>query len=325
MSRQLPRLLSNQRKTKSPYLVANSIILTILVGGIVPFTMYLMQSALKEKLRDESTIHLLQMDFLALRFEQFLKLDNKKPTNSPEAFYECCSKSGKLVQQISNTQSLPRNIDLRQLTIASNTLLGPSHFYSAQENVYQVKNYYDANSDTISPNKLAFYKLNDMQDFLRSLHSDYPAQLYFLMTRTGQLIYSNQPDFKQEDAVAQPIAQKFIKSPITNGQFSYHRSGDEFIAFYKVIPNSNLIYFSVKKRQLLFGSLGTSVSKVYAWAAILIGTLFLLVQIPIRTFLSPKSIDASVNINQRLHSFGDDHHRVTKKFEYDSANVKKIL
>ena len=66
----------------------------------------------------------------------------------------------------------------------------------------------------------------------------------FVLTRGGNLIYTS--DNSTGDPVSKDIVQKYIRSPLWQGQFEYKnadRSGARYQGFFQEVEGTNLVFF----------------------------------------------------------------------------------
>lgn len=107
----------------------------------------------------------------------------------------------------------------------------------------------------------------------------------YMINRAGQTIASN--DERIVNPSERALVQKFILSPLSQGQLKFQEGESKIIGFYREMPNSNLI---------LFGEISESLLIDEVWASVKVGTLYavfailaalMLVQWPLAKLLSP--------------------------------------
>jgi serine phosphatase RsbU (regulator of sigma subunit) len=110
----------------------------------------------------------------------------------------------------------------------------------------------------------------------------------YLVTRQGRVIHTTDPGITIANVAGRPLVQKFIRSPLTQGQLSLTSdAGVAMYGFFYEIPETNIIMFSeVEKDRIVASIYRIARQFLLVLSGILIGTL-LLIQFPLRRIISP--------------------------------------
>lgn len=105
---------------------------------------------------------------------------------------------------------------------------------------------------------------------------------FYIATREGGLVFSNNETIQPATFFNQPLVQKFISSPLRSGQYQINdEKGDGIVAVFYEIPDTNLILFEEIPRSVAFAGLRQAVRDFFIFSIFLIVIASLLIQIPI--------------------------------------------
>lgn len=110
----------------------------------------------------------------------------------------------------------------------------------------------------------------------------------YLVTKEGRLVYSNDKDIGAVNFAARSLVQKFIASPLAQGQMEFEGSkGEPSYGFFREIPGSNIIMFAEVEKAQALSSVITIIWRFLAvLVAILLGIVAIL-QIPLAKLTGP--------------------------------------
>ena len=83
-------------------------------------------------------------------------------------------------------------------------------------------------------------------DFTKWISANIPPDsTVYVITRQGALLYSNQSFINAGNVVSRRLVQKFIKNPVSQGQFEFQNNwGRDTYGFIQEIPRTNVVIFS---------------------------------------------------------------------------------
>ena len=135
----------------------------------------------------------------------------------------------------------------------------------------------------------------------------------YVVNRDGQLLHSTSPDITQGSFGTRPLVQKFIESPLRQGQMEFVTdSGEASYGFFFEIPMSNIVLFSEVEKAKALADIKTIQMR---FILLLVGSLLvvlLLLQILMRRITLP--LREAASLAQKIGSGDFSHKMVTKGF-----------
>jgi serine phosphatase RsbU (regulator of sigma subunit) len=220
----------------------------IMVAGAV-MAFYALSLLREHKLSDTWAIQFLELEQKSHRLTQDILFSVRSTSNIPNRSHEYLefeiSPDEKLVPVAG---LLSDTIDPKDLGFADNKIPG----FLPQMMLLKLSGYIFNCSRT--DREMHCWKIHP-KVFQRHLGLNSPADaLVYVLTREGQLVYSNRESINSGNYFLRPLVQKFIKSPITSGQIEFsQKNGRRDLGFYFEIPESNLIVFAEVDRDRVLG------------------------------------------------------------------------
>jgi serine phosphatase RsbU (regulator of sigma subunit) len=83
-------------------------------------------------------------------------------------------------------------------------------------------------------------------DFAKWVGNNLPQEnKVYAITREGSLLFTNQPGINAGNVVLRKLVQKFVKNPVSQGQFEFkNRFDEETYGFVQELPQTNVVLFS---------------------------------------------------------------------------------
>ena len=110
----------------------------------------------------------------------------------------------------------------------------------------------------------------------------------YLLSRSGQLITSNDPKILPTNVQSRPLVQNFIQASINQGQFRFAGElGEDMIGFYYRLPATNLVFFSENNQSVIYEKVA---ELMFEYALMALVTLIIgiaLLQFPLRYIILP--------------------------------------
>lgn len=110
----------------------------------------------------------------------------------------------------------------------------------------------------------------------------------YLVTREGRLIYTSSPEISGTNVAARPLVQKFIKSPLSQGQQEVTSdAGVALYGFFYEIPGSNVVMFYEVERDRIIATIYKISYQFLLILGGILATTLLLIQFPLRRITGP--------------------------------------
>lgn len=110
----------------------------------------------------------------------------------------------------------------------------------------------------------------------------------YLLTREGSLAYSSDPGITELNVVKRPLVQRFIETPIKQGQFELDEgAGKGMYGFFAEIPGTNIVMFSEMSRAAALAPVRTIVVRFIGVLLLILGGAVVLLQLPLSRVTNP--------------------------------------
>jgi len=234
--------------------ISISVIISIASGGIF-LGVYSSWIIFEQKQRDTWAIMFLELerhaDILSRKIHRFSVTEKKDQVD----IYKIEEDRTLSVIRASTTAKITLDdfgLKGERLSAGYNILqLGGSETYAKIVGEKQAASFHQA---TLPPGR---YLILWPLDFAKWMNHDHVKEnKVYVLTREGKLIFSNHKDVTAANVVSRSLVQKFIKNPVTQGQFEFSDSDDRSMyGFVQEIPNTNVVIFSETPTAVAFAEI----------------------------------------------------------------------
>lgn len=123
----------------------------------------------------------------------------------------------------------------------------------------------------------------------------------YLLTREGSLVYSSNPSITEINVVKRQLVQKFISTPIRQGQMELtDEEGERLYGFFSEIPKTNIVMFSEVTHAAAMAPVRTIVGRFIAVLVMILVGAVVLLQLPLSRITNPlkELADLAKNVGQ---------------------------
>jgi serine phosphatase RsbU (regulator of sigma subunit) len=156
---------------------------------------------------------------------------------------------------------------------------------------------------------------SDLNRFLGMTHKGFRKTTFYVISKQGKLIYTNDLSIREADLVKRELVQKFIAFPINTGQVKVRdkKKGNMF-GFYQEVKGTNLVLFGETQQSVLFDQMFQVAKKFFLVSILILVFTIVAIQWPLRRIINPirellqsaiKVSRGDFNIEARQKSFGE--------------------
>ena len=154
----------------------------------------------------------------------------------------------------------------------------------------------------------------DIESWLGDLLHSPLRHLFYLVTKEGRLVYSNDPHITQITFENRPLVQRFISAPFQQGQLEFEGALGPSYGFYYQIPRTNVLMFSETARRVVLSTVYTTAVRFLMALGAILGLVTLLLHYPLSSLTMPiqelarlaKQVgDGNFDVRPRNRGFGE--------------------
>lgn len=114
--------------------------------------------------------------------------------------------------------------------------------------------------------------------FKRVLKTKEDVSLY-LTTRDGKVVYANDPNVTTASLESRNFVKKYIRSPLTEGQFKIGEGSDLIHSFFTSVPGTNLVLFGELPQKNIYNEISGIMANILMVSAVIILLVILIVNL----------------------------------------------
>lgn len=304
---------SSLRQRLSFTMIATGLVLltSLIISGVVSY--YSIDTLRANKTVDTWAIMFLELERQGYILQKFL-----------EGYRPIADSRNKAVSEIDLESSADGILDLRErqvrflkgFTVRSmrkDTIVKDEKLLVEGINIVKIQGETYLARYEVNSKKLYVWKLDRQALPLSIRKNDVSTQ--YVLTRDAKLVFANSHKVSELNAQKRPLVQKFIQTPLKQGQLEFTDSdGEQSYGFYYEVPGTNLVKFSEAKKNSVLKVVTEMMWKLIGFAIAIIVVSLLLLQFPMNQILAPVNELAGLakrvgegdfNVTTRLKSFGE--------------------
>ncbi len=151
--------------------------------------------------------------------------------------------------------------------------------------------------------------------FDHSLAPDEKKNTFYLVTREGRLVYTNHSDINAGNYMKRPLIQKFVNSPIRQGQVDFDGEDGPSYGFFFEVPDTNLLMFAETSKRVALAPVRAIALNYALTILFVLGVVALAIQVPITNYvvaplrelvqMADEVGDGNFDINVRRQGLGE--------------------
>lgn len=145
--------------------------------------------------------------------------------------------------------------------------------------------------------------------------ADDKKNTFYLLTREGRLVYTNHSDITAGNYMSRPLVQKFINSPVRQGQVDFDGEDGPSYGFFFEVPETNLLMFAETSKRVALAPVRAIATNYALTILFVLCAVALAIQVPISNYvvaplrelvqMADEVGDGNFDINVRRQGLGE--------------------